>query len=162
MIRPLTSHPTRRRRRAFTVVEMLFVMTILGLISMLSMGQMSNYIRERNVTAAAATVRNDLQQAFAIAARNRRPVRLSFAGSDTALTITNRNNTVTYLRRGLGSGSGFMLVPSDVAFCSSTCSGATVDVFPNGWASDTLSVTIRKGPYSRGIHMSRSGLVTSR
>src|SRR5918998_5060676 len=99
MIRPLTSPPTRRRRRAFTVVEMLFVMTILGLISMLSMGQVSNYIRERNVAAAAATVRNDLQQAFAIAARNRRPVRLSFVGSDTALTITNRENTVTYLRR---------------------------------------------------------------
>jgi hypothetical protein len=101
-------------------------------------------------------------EAQAIAARNRRPVRLSFASADTALKITDRENTITYVRRGLGNGSGFMLRPSDVAFCSSTCSDASVEVFPNGWASDTLTVTISKGSYSRGLHMSRSGLVTAR
>jgi hypothetical protein len=131
-------------------------------MGLLSAGQVSNYVRERNVSAAAATVRNDLQQAFALAARNRRPVRLSFATADTALRITDRENTVTYLRRGLGTGSGFKLGPSDVAFCASSCSSATVDVFPNGWASETLTVTISKGPYARAIHMSRSGLVTTR
>jgi prepilin-type N-terminal cleavage/methylation domain-containing protein len=162
MMRTLWSHPTHRARAGFTLVEMLIVVSILGLIAVMSMGQISNYVRERNVSSAAAVVRNDLQQAFAIAARNRRPVRLSFVGADTALKITNRDNTVTYVRRGLGSGGGFMLAPSDVAFCATTCSAATVDVFPNGWASDTLTITISKGPYSRGIHMSRSGLVTTR
>jgi prepilin-type N-terminal cleavage/methylation domain-containing protein len=162
MTRTIWPYPAPPSRPGFTLVEMLIVTTILGLIAMMSMGQISNYARERNVSSAAATVRNDLQQAFAIAARNRRPVRLSFTTADTALTITNRENTITYVRRGLGSGSGFMLLPADVAFCASTCSSATVDVFPNGWASDTLTVTISKGPYSRGIHMSRSGLVTTR
>jgi prepilin-type N-terminal cleavage/methylation domain-containing protein len=162
MTRTLWSHPTHRARAGFTLIEMLIVTTILGVIGLLSVGHISSYVRERNVSAAAATVRNDLQQAFAIAARNRRPVRVSFATSDTALRITNRENTVTYVSRGLGIGSGFMLEPSDVTFCTSSCSSATVDVFPNGWASDTLTVTISKGHYSRGIHMSRSGLVTTR
>jgi type II secretory pathway pseudopilin PulG len=144
------------------MIEILIVVTILGVIAVLSTGQISTYVRERNVSAAAAAVRSDLQQAFAIAARNRRPVRVSFASADTALRITDRANTVTFVRRGLGSGGGFMLQPSDIAFCSSTCSDATVDVFPNGWASDSLTVTISKGSYSRGIHMSRSGLVTTR
>jgi hypothetical protein len=82
--------------------------------------------------------------------------------ADTALKITDRENTITYVRRGLGSGGGFILGPSDIAFCASTCSDASVDVFPNGWASDTLTVTISKGSYSRGLHLSRSGLVTTR
>jgi prepilin-type N-terminal cleavage/methylation domain-containing protein len=162
MTRTLWSHPTPRVPTGFTLIEMLIVMSILGVIALMSMGRISEYVRQRNVVSAAATVRNDIQQAFAIAARNRRPVRLRFAGADTALKITNRENSVTYVRRGLGNGGGFMLTPSDVAFCASTCSDASVDVYPNGWASDTLTITITKGAYSRGLHMSRSGLVTTR
>jgi prepilin-type N-terminal cleavage/methylation domain-containing protein len=162
MTRTLWSHPIRRARSGFTLIEMFIVTTILGVIALLSTRQISNYVRERNVASAAAIVRNDLQQAFAIAARNRQPVRVAFTVADTALQITNRENTITYVRRGLGAGAGFSIDPSDVAFCASTCAGATVDVFPNGWASDTLTVTISKGPYTRGIHMSRSGLVTTR
>jgi hypothetical protein len=44
-----------------------------------------------------------------------------------------------------------------------TVNNSTVDVFPNGWASDTLSVTIstsRAGAtYSRRVRMSKAGLV---
>lgn len=159
MRRILSSDLTGRARTGFTLIEMLTVMGMLGLIALLSIGRVSDYIRERNVAAASAIVRNDLQQAFAIAARNRQPVRVSFA--DTALQITNRENTITYVRRGLGVGSGLSFSPSDVSFCTTTC-GATVDVFPNGWASDSLTVTITKAPYTRGVHMSRSGLVTTR
>ncbi|MFN2565771.1 MAG: Tfp pilus assembly protein FimT/FimU [Gemmatimonadaceae bacterium] len=162
MMRTFSQYPTLRPRSGFTLIEMLIVTGILGVIAMMSMGQISNYVRERNVSSAAAAVRMDLQQAFAIAARNRRPVRVSFARGDTALRITDRENRTTYVRRGLGAGAGFMLTPSDVAFCTSTCAEASVDVFPNGWASDSLSVTISKGPYTRGVRMSRSGLVTTR
>ncbi len=162
MTRTLLSQRTRRLRAGFTLIEMLLVTTLLGVIGMLSMGRVSEYVRERNVAAAAAVVRNDLQQAFAIAGRNRRPVRVSFATADTAFRLTDRENTVTYVRRGLGAAGGLNINPSDVSFCSSTCSEATVDVFPNGWASDSLTVTISKGPYVRAIHMSRSGLVTTR
>jgi prepilin-type N-terminal cleavage/methylation domain-containing protein len=162
MTRTIASHPNLRSRSGFTLIEVFIVTTILGVLAVMSMGQISTYIRERNVAAAAATVRIDLQQAFAIAARNRRPVRVSFASADTDLRITDRENTVTFVRRGLGVGAGFMLTPADMSFCTSTCSGASVDVFPNGWASDTLTVTISKGSYTRGVHMSRSGLVTTR
>ena len=143
-------------------MEMLFVMTLMGLLAVLSAGRISTYITERNVRAATSVVQNDVQQAFAIAARNRQPVRITFVTSDTALHVADRANAVTYLSRGLGRGSGFMLSPSNVAFCASTCTNASVDVYPNGWASDTLTVTISKGSYSRGIRVSRSGLVITR
>jgi prepilin-type N-terminal cleavage/methylation domain-containing protein len=162
MTRTLRSHPTPHRFAGFTLPELVMVMALLGLIALMSVGRISEYITERNVSAAASVVQNDVQQAFAIAARNRQPVRITFASVDTALHVANRANTVTYISRGLGRGSGFMLSPSNVAFCASTCANAAVDVFPNGWASDTLTVTISKGSYSRGIRVSRSGLVTTR
>jgi type II secretory pathway pseudopilin PulG len=143
-------------------MEMIFVMTIMGLLAVLSAGRISTYVTERNVRAATSVVQNDVQQAFAIAARNRQPVRITFAASDTALHVADRANSITYISRGLGRGSGFMLSPSNVAFCASTCTNASVDVYPNGWASDTLTVIISKGSYARGIRVSRSGLVTTR
>jgi prepilin-type N-terminal cleavage/methylation domain-containing protein len=160
----LTHSPysTLRPRAGYTMVEMMIATTVISVISVMSAGRISSYVQERNVSAAAMTVRSELQQAFAIAARNRRPVRVSFASSDTALLLTDREQTVTYVSRSLGNGSGFMIRPGDVAFCASSCTSASIDVFPNGWASDTLTITISKGSYSRGIHVSRSGLVTTR
>jgi type II secretory pathway pseudopilin PulG len=158
-------YPTPRRllrRAGFTMVEVAFVSSVLGVVTLMSAGKISHYIQERRVASAAAIVQSDLQQAFAIAARNRRPVRVTFTAADTALRIADRDGAVTYIGRRLGSSSGLMLTPSDVSFCTHTCTGASVDVFPNGWASDTLSVTIHKGGLSRAIKMSRSGLVVSR
>jgi Tfp pilus assembly protein FimT len=162
MNRTRTSYPTLRPRSGYTMVEMALVTSVMGLVSVMSMGRISEYIQQRNVAAATATVRNDLQQAFAIAARNRRPVRVTFGAADTALRITDRENTIVYVSRGLGAGSGFNIRPADLAFCSSSCSDASIDVFPNGWASDSLTVTIRKGSYARAIWMSRSGLIVTR
>jgi prepilin-type N-terminal cleavage/methylation domain-containing protein len=162
MKRTRSPYPTLRPRSGYTMVEMILVTSVMGVISLMSAGRISTYVQERNVAAAAMTVRNDLQQAFAIAARNRHPVRVSYSSSDTAIRLTDRENTVTYVRRGLGNGSGFMLRPSDVAFCASSCSSPSIDVYPNGWASDSLTVIISRGSSSRSIRMTRSGLVVTR
>jgi type II secretory pathway pseudopilin PulG len=149
----------RRPRAGYTIVELLIVTSVLTVVTALSVGRVAEYMSDRHAAAAAAVVQNDLQQAFTIAARNRRPVRVSFSAADTALLITDRENTVTYVRRGFGIGSGFMLRPSDVTFCTHECTTAFVDVFPNGWASDTLRVTVGREGHARSLRMSRSGLV---
>jgi len=154
-------YPTLRPRSGYTVLELMIVTTILSVVTVMSAGKIADYVRDRNVAAASSIFRNDLQQAFAIAARNRQPVRVTFSTADTALSITNRENTETYVRRGFGNGSGLMLRPSDVTFCAKTCTAASIDVFPNGWASDTLNVTLGKGSHARTLRMSRSGLVST-
>jgi type II secretory pathway pseudopilin PulG len=153
------SSSARRLRAGYTIVELLIVTSVLTVVTVMSAGRIAEYMSDRNAAAAAAVVQNDLQKAFAIAARNRRPVRVSFSVADTALRITDRDNTVTYVRRGLGVGSGFMLRPSDVTFCTHECTNAFVDVFPNGWASDTLKITVGRDGHARGLRMSRSGLI---
>ena len=161
MTRTLSSS-ARRPRAGYTIVELLIVTSVLTVVTALSVGRIAEYMSDRHAAAAAAVLQSDLQQAFAVAARNRHPVRVRFSAADTALLITNRENTATYVRRGFGNGSGFMLRPSDVSFCAKTCTDAVVDVFPNGWASDTVRVTIGRGAHARGLHMSRAGLVVSR
>jgi type II secretory pathway pseudopilin PulG len=158
MTRTLSSS-ARRPRAGYTIVELLVVTSVLTVVTVISAGRIADYMSDRNAAAAAAVMQGDLQHAFTIAARNRRPLRVSFSVADTALHITNRENTVTYVRRGFGVGSGFMLRPSDVTFCTHTCTSAAIDVFPNGWASDTLNVTVGREGHARGLRMSRSGLV---
>ena len=162
MTRTRSWYPTPRPRRGYTVMELMIVATVLSVVTVMSAGKISDYVRDRNVAAASSIFRSDLQQAFAIAARNRRPVRITFSTADTALRITDRENTVTYVRRGFGNGSGLMLRPSDVSFCSNTCTNASIDVYPNGWASDTLNVALGKGSHLRTLRMSRSGLVSTK
>ena len=60
---------------------------------------MLNQVR---IDRAAQTLSYDLQMAFAIVGRNRKPVRISWDNSKVQFSITDRRNTTLFRTRPMG------------------------------------------------------------
>jgi prepilin-type N-terminal cleavage/methylation domain-containing protein len=155
----LTNVPTARRK-GFTVIELLAVMTIVGVASALSLGKFSSIVARQRVNKAAYAVSNDVQLAFAIAGRNRRPVRVVWDATQLQLTITNRAQDTVFRRTGLGAGAGFNLTSADIAVYPP--SNTPLEIFPNGLATDTMSITLSANGAKKRVWVSKAGLVDMR
>jgi prepilin-type N-terminal cleavage/methylation domain-containing protein len=144
---------SRRLRWGFTVIELLAVLVIAGVISGLGIGKIGAYMSQQRVMRASASITNDLQQAFAIAGRVRQPVRIVIDTTQMMLSITDRAQTSVMRKVSLGSGYG--MKSSNISFYPSI----PLEIYPNGLASDTLSITLQANGTSRYIRVSRAGMV---
>lgn len=131
---------------------MLIVISIMGILAATAMRSVGGYTQRSRVARAALVVSSDLQQAFTLAGRQRRPVRVQFVPSSKLMTVRDRtDSTLRFRRRDLGGG--------DFKVETAAFSNNTVDVLPNGLATDTLSVTLSSSGVTRTVRMSRAGMV---
>src|SRR4051812_44708450 len=141
-----------RRRTGFSLLELLIVLMIVGVVTGLSGGRVHAIIVQQRVSRAATSLQSDLEAAFAIANRNRRPIRIAWDASKLQLQVTDRAGTTFYRRTPLGKDYGFS--SSNVSF-----SRSPVEIFPNGLANDTLTVVLTAESNTRRIRMTRAGMV---
>ena len=153
----LTTSYRLRARHGFSVLEMLVVVILVGIIMSVAGLRVSGMRTQQQVVRAASTIQTEMELAYAVAGRNREPMKIVFStsASSVLLRVTNRTGTMEYGRadfKQLGLANG------DV-----TASSNEVTVFPNGFASDTLSIEIsvtRNGVLNkRRVRMSRAGMV---
>ena len=135
------------------MLELILVVTIMGALAALSLGKSSKILAGWRVTRAAQAFSEELQQAFAIVGRNRRPVVIEFKTDSMTLYIKGRSGTV-YRRRHFGKDSEYHLLSTDMDF-----SRLTLEVYPPGLAADSLSVVMARPGTSRRVRMLRGGLV---
>lgn len=145
----------RNRRSGFTLLELVVLLVFVGILAVMAGTKVSAVKYQNQVVSAASTVQTQLETAFAIAGRNRAPVRITYTSSTGKLTIAKRDGTVTY---NTVDFTTMGLKGSEVTF-----SASPVDVFPNGWASNSITVTIsayRAGvTYLRTVTMGKAGLI---
>lgn len=154
----LTKTPRLRARPGFSIIEMLVVVILVGIIMSIAGVRVSGMMTQQRVIRAASTIQTQMELAYAVAGRNRAPILISFATGASAITlqVTSRDGATTYgapidfKKLGLNNG--------DV-----TASSNSITVFPQGIASDTLSITISVTKnsilYKRRVRMSRAGMV---
>jgi prepilin-type N-terminal cleavage/methylation domain-containing protein len=147
----------RRRRGGFSIIELLIVVILVGIVMSVAGLRVSAMMTQQRVVRAASTIQTDMEMAFAIAGRNREPMKMVFSSSSGAILfrVTDRTGATEYKRTDLKQ---LGLANGDV-----TASSAEITVFPNGFASDTLSILVsvtRNGVTNKRIvRMSRAGMV---
>ena len=155
---PPTSSAVRLHfRTGFSLVEILVALGLVGIALYIALPRVSRLSNQSRVERAAQTLQAEVQQAFAIAGRNRTPIRLAWSAAALQLQVTNLAGNEVYRRTGVGTGSGFGLNSSNVTFTP-----AVLTVFPNGLANDSLVIVVSRSGATRRISVARSGMLRSR
>ncbi|MGK2960762.1 MAG: pilus assembly FimT family protein [Gemmatimonadaceae bacterium] len=155
---PKHSSQTRQQRRSvshpgFSMLEMLVVIIILGILVTIAIPKIATMIRHERVNRAAQVVAQDLQNGFAMAGRQRAPVRITFYPETQRYVFTDRTSGNVLQTRLLSEGSDFSIKQMTVE------PGNEVDVLPNGIGSVSFVVTLANGDYSRKVTASSAGFV---
>lgn len=143
----------RHRRPGFSMIELLIVISMIGLISVMAFGRTSSMMTQWRVSRAAQAYGEELQSAFAIVGRNRTPIMIVLDKKTMEVRMRDRNGVI-YRRRNLGKESAYKLDSMNIS-----PSRDSVEVFPPGLAADSMSVTISRDGKFRRIRMLRGGLV---
>jgi prepilin-type N-terminal cleavage/methylation domain-containing protein len=145
------------RRAGFTLIEIVLVVIIMGMMAAIGFSRVSAMISHQRVDSAAMAVGSQLQAAFALALRDRKPMQITFDTTKLQFKIADRAGNVFRL----ADMTGFNLNVSNV-----TLSRPLVEVYPEGLAQDSLSVTLAiatsDGTYQRRVRMTRGGMVQVR
>ena len=142
-----------RARAGYTLIELAVVMIIGGIVTTMSIGKVHTLLSQQRVVHAATAIQNDLEAAFQIAGRNRKPVQISYDSTAQRFTIGDRTGSMYYRRTNL-SAQAFGFSRTSVGVSKSP-----VQVFPNGLAEDTLLITLSSNGITKKLYMSRTGLV---
>jgi prepilin-type N-terminal cleavage/methylation domain-containing protein len=143
----------RSARRGFTILELVIVMFVAAIVGGMSMGKIHDIMMQQRLIRASSTIRTNVEAAFALASRNRKPVRMVWDATNMQFNVTDRAGTTIYRHAGLGTN------PYGLPLNSVTFSTSPVEVYPNGLASSPLSITLSANNTSRTITVTRAGLV---
>ena len=138
-------------RRGVTLVESMIVIVVFGTMLSIGLPRVSEGVRQRRVIGAANALNSDIPIAFSLAARQRKPVWLTYDAPSGEVRITNRAGDTTFVSRALKSTSEYML---DTV----TMTPSSVQVFPNGVSSSAFTIRLSNGSFVRQISVSRTGL----
>ncbi|HEX6575099.1 MAG TPA: GspH/FimT family pseudopilin [Gemmatimonadaceae bacterium] len=141
-----------RLRSGFSMLEMLIVMIIMGILVNIAVSRMATVIRHERVNRAAQVLVQDLQNGFAMAGRQRAPVRLTFTPSTKTYVFKDRASSTVLQTRVMSEGADYSLT-------SMSSTASVVDILPNGIGSTAFTVTLANGDYSRQIFASTAGFI---
>lgn len=134
------------------MLEMLIVMIVMAVLVKIGVQKIERVIRHERVNRAAQVLVQDLQNGFAMAGRQRAPVRLTFTTSTKTYVFTDRATGTVLQTRVMSTGADYSLT-------SMSTTATSVDILPNGIGSTAFTVTLTNGDYSRTVSASTAGFV---
>lgn len=146
-----------RSRLGFTMVELALTFSIIAILSAMAIPKFRRIMQATQVNRATAIVAADLEQAFTLAGRFRRPMRISCTCGTGTYTVADRAGGTVRLRRTLVGDSD--LGNMTVVFETIPTDGVTLDVFPSGISTTRLQVRITSGASTRAVTLSTAGHV---
>lgn len=144
--------PSHRSRFGFTLIETLITLAVLAILVGAVAPMVSRQVSHSRVNGAAQVIAGDLEQALSLAARQRRPVRVSVDPAQRSVLIADRVTGQTIARHAYGSASDYKLE-------ALSSSPASIDILPHGVATSAATLTVAIGGYSRRVTLTRAGQV---
>jgi len=124
----------------------------MGLLIAIAVPKLGRTMRHERVNRAASVIVADLQNGFAMAGRQRAPVRLTFTAATKTYVFSDRATGSVFQTRIMDNRSEYALT-------TLSATPSTIDVLPNGIGSVALTVTVAQGDYSRTVTASSAGFV---
>ncbi len=139
------------------MVELALTLTVLGILTAMSLPKVATILRRDRLNRTTATVAADLENAFSLAGRSRRPIRIACTCGSRTYTLADRNGGTVRLFRGLTSSDyGVTTLTFATRPARRTPSSTS---FPRAWRPRRLTVTIAANGVSRTITLSTAGQV---
>jgi len=137
------------------MVELALTFTVIAILAGMMVPKIGRFMQATRISRQTAIVAADLEQAVALAARYRRPMRISCTCGTGTYTIADRNGGTVRLSRTLGEDADL----GSVTLAFELAPGGVVDVFPSGVTSATLRVRLTSGISTRAVTLSTAGYV---
>ena len=137
------------------MLELALTLCVIGIMTAMMIPKIGRIMEATRVRRQTAIVAADLEQAATLAARYRKPMRLSCAcgGPSYTYTVADLNGGTVRLTRTLG-------VDQDLGRTTTVnFNPSPVDFYPSGVSTAALTVTIASGVSTRTVTLSTAGLM---
>ena len=134
------------------MIELALTLTLIAIMTAMMVPKIGRIMQATRINREIAIVVQDLEQAFTIAARYRKPMRLSCTCGTQTYTIADRTGGTVRLSRKLGADA-------DLGTLTLTFSTSPVDIFPSGVATAPDTVRITSGTSTRAVVLTTGGQV---
>ena len=139
-------------RQGFTMVEMALTLCVIGIMTAMMVPKIGRIMQATRLNREIALVAADMEQAFTLAARYRKPMRLSCTCGTQTYTIADRTGGTVRLSRKMGADA-------DLGTLTLTFSASPVDIFPSGVATAPDTLRITSGISTRAVVLTTAGQV---
>ena len=138
------------------MIELALTLTVIAIMTAMMIPRFGRVMNSTRVNKSASILASDLEQAFTLAGRFRKPMRISCACGAGTYTIADRTGGTVRLQRTLRDNDlGRMTLVME----QPAAAGSTVDVFPSGVSTALLRFRITAGNSTRAVSLSSAGLV---
>ena len=142
------------RRAGYTAIEMLIVVSIIGIMVASVMPRISRVVAEERIRKLQQAVVTDIERAFALANREHKPITVTYSTTTYVISVTDRTSGTVLFNDYIGrfdemSTTAITFVPS-----------GGITIFPMGLATGSLTITVTNGTYTRTVSATRAGQVT--
>jgi len=145
--RPMSAQP------GFTLMEALIVVILIGIIGSMAVPSIARSLTATKVDRGAMTVASDIEAAFSLAARTRKPITLFVDSINKRIEVRDRA-TATVLQRHFYSAT-----ESEYGLTRLAPSTSKIEIYPNGLASSGFTIYAYAAPSLRAVRVRRTGQI---